>query len=101
MQINQIYNKKKQIDTSNMGTKVSYKSTRSGNEAGAEINDGNDFFQTLFDEVHFNEFQQSFQALSAAKQAQFLDVFDGAIDMDSNVTGNLWLTENDGDGQLL
>ncbi len=39
-----------------MGIKVSYKSSRSGQEEGAEVCDGAEFFAMIFDENTFSEY---------------------------------------------
>ena len=80
-----------------MGTKVSYKATRGGNEAGQPISDPSEFFATLFDDGCFPEYAEKFNALPADKKSEFLDLFDGQVQMDAATTGQLWLGDNDSD----
>ena len=80
-----------------MGTRVSLKPTRSSEQSGAEITDPAEFFAALFDDNSFTTYQTAFNALPADKQAEFLAVFNGEVDMSGPDSGRAWLGDNEGD----
>ena len=84
-----------------MGTKVSYRSTRSGNEAGAEIMDPVEFFNEIFDAEGPEKYKILFDALPADKQAEFHAIFDGSVDFSESATGMMWLAEHDDEHEFL
>ncbi len=70
-----------------MGTRVSYKPTRSGAGQGAEITNPTEYFSALFEDETFITYQEAFNALPADKQAEFLALFGGAVNMEDTSSG--------------
>ncbi len=84
-----------------MGTKVSFKATRSSAEAASDITDPTEYFTALFDDDGFQAYQTAFNALPADKQSEFMALFGGEVDMSGPSSGQVWLGDNDGDIEAL
>ena len=76
--------------------KVTYKQRRGANEAGAEISTAVDFFTEILKE-QFSQTKALFDSLPPSKQEEFLNLFDGELDMTNEQTAGVWINENIGE----
>ena len=79
---------------------MGYKTTRGSREAGAEINDGKDFFTHLIEE-EFDNVKPMYENLDEDKKTQFKALFEGTDVMQSKSSLESWLNENEDDDEFL
>ena len=84
-----------------MRLKAVHKEGKGGNEAGTEIEGGQEFFDHVFDDKNFGSYSEQLELLSAEQQDAIRAIFaqygDGIEDLHNQSACQLWLSEVDPD----